>query len=77
MERVSDRDKEYMRRLGLFMAAVKADELADHRALPMNERIERGLQLARQRTPAPHPPRDEKDLGAFFRLAKQRGLYRE
>ena len=39
MERASAYDQDYMRRLGEFMAALHADELAANLTLTVNERL--------------------------------------
>ena len=72
---VSEKDRDYMRRLGKFMDEVKADELAEHRALPVNERLARSEALAK-RARHDKPSRDEKDLAAFYRRARELGLAR-
>jgi hypothetical protein len=73
--RVTEADREYMRRLGAFMAEAKADELADHLARPVNERLARSLALSKR---ARHgdSSRDGEDLAAFYRRARELGLAR-
>ena len=74
-ERASDADMDYMRRLGEFKAQSKRDALAEHRALTVRERIQRGIEFARRRPPLTER-RKEDDLAAFFERARQLGLYK-
>lgn len=73
-EQVSEADRDYMRRLGEFMEAVHADELAKHRSLSVNERLVRSERLSRRggARDADRAPQD--DLAAFFRRARELGL---
>lgn len=75
-ERASQYDLDYMRRLGEFKAWSKREALGSHRALPLDERLEAGLRLARRGAYFRPPRRDDEDLGAFFERAKRLGLYR-
>lgn len=74
MERASAYDLDYMRRLGEFMAAVHADELARHLKLTVNERLVESERLSK-RDPARDAGRAQQDdLAAFFRRARELGL---
>lgn len=77
MERASAYDRDYMRRLGEFMARSKREALARHRAVTINERIEQGVQLTRRGPYFATPRRETEDLAAFFERAKQLGLYQQ
>lgn len=72
--RVSAKDKDYMRRLGVFMAAVHADELAEHRALTVNERLMRSERLSKRSGGRDASRAQQDDLAAFFRRARELGL---
>ncbi len=43
---VSDRDREYMRRIGEQEAAARSERLAEHLALDLGERLGRSFALA-------------------------------
>ncbi len=72
--KVSAADKDYMRRLGEFMAAVHADELAEHRALTVNERLVRSEQLSKRNGGRDAARAQQDDISAFFRRARALGL---
>lgn len=65
-----------MRRLGAFKAAEKAEALAEHLALPVNERLNRGVMLSKRERVDRRVLRDPEDLAAFFERARRLGLYR-
>lgn len=70
----SAKDKDYMRRLGEFMAAVHADELAEHRALTVNERLVRSERLSKRNGGRDAGRAQQDDIAAFFRRARALGL---
>ena len=72
--KVTAADKDYMRRLGEFMAAVHADELAEHRALTVNERLVRSEQLSKRNGGRDAARAQQDDIAAFFRRARALGL---
>lgn len=72
--RVSAADQDYMRRLGEFMAAVHADELAEHRSLSINERLVRSERLAKRSGGRDAHRAQQDDYAAFFRRARELGL---
>lgn len=71
---VSERDRDYMRRLGDFQAQGHADALAAHLALPPSQRLARSIALMRQFI-ASTPARND-DPSAFYDRARRLGLYR-
>lgn len=71
---VSDRDRDYMRRLGEFQAQGHAAALAAHLALPPSERLARSVALMRQFI-ASVPARND-DPTPFYERARRLGHYR-
>lgn len=72
IERVSEADKAYMRRLGEYERQARQDELDYLWSLSLDERVRRSIAMAR---PANSYARKEpKDLGALYRR-RQLGLY--
>lgn len=70
---VTEKDREYMRRLGEFIEEVNAGELSEHLASPVNQRLKKSDALSK-RTRHEAASQDGKDLAAFFRRARKLGL---
>jgi len=75
-QRASEHDQDYMRRLGEFMAAVKADELGEHLSLSVNERLTRSDRLSKRSGGRDAKRAAPEDLAAFFQRARHLGLCR-
>jgi hypothetical protein len=71
---ISDREREYMRRIGAAKAASHADATARHRALPLDERLRRSWELYLRGRATAHI-RDD-DPTPFYERARRLGLYR-
>jgi hypothetical protein len=71
---VTDRERDYLRRIGEIKAALPEDERAARLALPVAERIARSwaLYLAYRES---LPPRDDNPFSLYER-ARALGLYR-
>jgi hypothetical protein len=70
---VSDRERDYMRRIGQIKASLREEEIARHRSLPIHERLAHSwsLYLAyRDRLPSEHD-----DPTPFYERARALGLY--
>ncbi len=74
MERASPYDQDYMRRLGEFMAAAHADELARHLRLTVNERLVESERLSKRDPDHDAHRAQQDDLAAFFRRARELGI---
>ncbi len=72
--RVSAADQDYMRRLGEFMAEVKAEQLREHLSLTVNERLVRSERLAKRNGGRDAARAQQDDHAAFFRRARELGL---
>lgn len=71
--RVSEADMAYMRRIGDYERQARQDELDYLWSLSVDERVRRSISMA---APAGSYARKEpKDLGAFYRRARELGLY--
>lgn len=70
---ISDRERDYMRRIGEVKASLREQESAEHLALPVSERLERScaMYLAYRGS---LPSRDD-DPSAFYARARALGLY--
>ena len=74
--RVSDRDREYMRRLGEAEAEAHAERRAEHLALDLDERLRRSMALMEQFwRRANHEARHDDPI-PFYDRARRLGLYR-
>lgn len=74
---VTERDREYMRRLGLLHHRMERDELAAHAALPPRERLAASLALMLRGSYFPAragQPTD--DPSPLYDRARRLGLYR-
>lgn len=76
--RVTERDRDYMRRLGEWIAEGNAERLRQHLARTPKERLEDSLRLsAEYRTPeAIRRHLEEDDPSPLYERAKRLGLYR-
>ncbi|MEO8603330.1 MAG: hypothetical protein ABI629_12210 [bacterium] len=72
---VSERDREYMRRIGEYKAAAHSEAAARHRALPLGERLRRSWQLSvAGRAGGAPAARADDDAAVFYALARARGM---
>jgi hypothetical protein len=71
---VSDRERDYMRRLGAFKAHGHAEMTAAHLALPIAERLARSIALMRRFWASASDRQD--DPTPLYDRAKRLGLYR-
>ena len=74
--RVSEKDRDYFRRLGKWKADVNAEELAKHLALPSRERILRSEQLNRKTLAWANQSGPEEEPRCLYERARRLGLYR-
>lgn len=72
---VSERDREYMRRIGEAKAASHADAAAAQRALALAERLQRSWSLYLACRSTIRDDRDD-DPRPFYERARALGLYR-
>lgn len=72
---VSDDDREYMRRIGVYKALSHREAQAEHLALPLDERFRRSLRLSQRYRH--RLPRDESqdEPTPFYDRARALGLY--
>jgi hypothetical protein len=73
---VSDRDREYMRRIGAYKAESHRDAQARHLALPIADRLERSWQLYLEGREHAALDRRDDDPSFFYAKARERGLYK-
>lgn len=72
----SDRDREYMRRLGEYKAESHRDAQARHLALTLSERLERSWQLYLEGREHAALDRRDDDPSPFYAKARKLGLYK-
>jgi hypothetical protein len=72
---VSDRDRDYMRRLGEWEAENAAEDLRAHLALSIEERLRRSWEMTVRYRDWVRPEEDD-FAERFFARAKELGLYR-
>jgi hypothetical protein len=74
---VSDRDREFMERIGAYKAASHADTVSSHRASSIAERLRRSwaLYMATRSSKRAADSEDD-DPSPFYARARARGLYR-
>jgi hypothetical protein len=72
---VSERDQDYMSRIGAAKAASHAEALAAHRALALTERLRRSWALYLACRSTIRDDRDD-DPSPFYERARALGLYR-
>lgn len=73
---VSDRERDYMRRVGEIKQGSHDDALARHRALPIAERVRRGSALHRATRASARLEARSDDPSPFYVRARALGLYR-
>ncbi|HMO53634.1 MAG TPA: hypothetical protein PJ994_03950 [Tepidiformaceae bacterium] len=74
MEQASERDREYMRRLGRYVAEANEAAREEWLNLPPEKRIELSERFSRRaRSYAAHN-REPHDLGLIYRRARELGL---
>lgn len=73
---VSQRDREYMARIGALKLESSAEALAEHRAQSIDERLRRSWALYLATSASVDLARRQDDPTAFYRLARELGLYR-
>jgi hypothetical protein len=74
--KVSERDREYMRRLGEFERENEADALREHLALSLIDRLYRSANLSEQWAGYLHDDRETEAPEEFYERARRLGLYR-
>jgi hypothetical protein len=72
--RVSERDREYIRRLGEYKRQAREDMRAWHLALPINERLSRSLAFIRRNRPVVQHGRGVGATELFYERADALGL---
>lgn len=73
---VSEKDREFMRRIGAYKALSRNEEQAEHLTLSIAERLRRSAELSvRYRDRARADP-DEDDASELYERARRLGLYR-
>ena len=73
---VSDRDREYMRRIGEYKEASHREATERHLAASLEERLERSWQLYLAGRDEASLDRRDDDPTAFYDRARALGLYR-
>jgi hypothetical protein len=73
---VSRRDREHMRRIGEAKAASHAEAAQRHRALPLEERLRRSLELWLARGDRARGAGRDDDPSPFYDRARRLGLYK-
>jgi hypothetical protein len=76
VERASERDREYFRRLGKWKAEVNAEALREHLSLPALERIRRSERLHKGSIGWANTKHKEPEPRSILDEAKRLGLYR-
>ena len=72
--RVTDKDKAFFGRIASIKEASHAEAAGEHRALPLDERLERSYRLYVANRDAAHERSD--DPTPFYERARALGLYR-
>jgi len=73
---VSERDRDFMRKLGQYKRVSHEDAAALHRALPLEERLRRSWELYLAGRESARLSAREDDPSPFYERARRRGLYR-
>jgi hypothetical protein len=73
---VSDREREYMRRVGELKQGSHDDALARHRALPIAERVRKSWALYLATRASARLEARSDDPSPFYARARALGLYR-
>lgn len=74
--KVSEHDREYMRRLGQYVAEANEAARQEWLALPGAERLARSFALSRRGRDYAHPNRDKGDPSLIYTRARALGLIR-
>jgi hypothetical protein len=75
--RVTERDRDYMRRLGDLKAASHREALRDHLALSLEERLQRSWEFLEQLPAMAWHVEPADGALELYRTASQLGLYRD
>jgi hypothetical protein len=73
---ISQSEREFMQRLGEYKRASHAEAAAQHRALPLAERLRRSWALYVASRAEANATSEGDDPAGFCQLAHSRGLYR-
>ena len=73
--RVTDADREYMRRIGEYERQAQREQLEYLWSLPIEERVRRSFE--RTQAGQPYPRKEPKVLTALYNRARRLGLYRD
>lgn len=76
MPPVSDRDREYMRRIGAYKEASHLEASEQHLALSIGERLARSWALYLAFRSSASTDRRDDDPSQFYERARRLGLYR-
>ena len=71
--KASQRDKDYMRRLGEFEREGRMEWLRALQSLTLDERLRRSFE--RTRLGRPYPRREPEDLSAIYARARRLGIH--
>ncbi len=71
---VSEREREFMQRLGAYKAASHAEARAHHSALPLGERLRRSWSLYLAGRESAQLGQREDDPSPFYARARARGM---
>jgi hypothetical protein len=72
---VSDKDREYMRRIGAYKELSHREAQAEHLALSLDERFRRSWRLYERYRGRVRRDDPQDDPTAFYRRARELGLY--
>lgn len=72
---VSDKDREYMRRIGAYKELSHREAQAEHLALSLDERFRRSWRLYERYRDRVRRDDPQDDPTAFYRRARELGLY--
>jgi hypothetical protein len=73
---VSEKDREYMRRIGAYKTLSRNEEQVEHLALSIGERLRRSAELSVRYRDRARPAADEDDASELYDRARRLGLYR-
>ena len=72
---VSEHDKEHMRKLGEWKRQLREQDLREHLALSIDERLLRSFR--RTEASGPYPRKEPEDFMQFYEWAKRMGKHRD
>ena len=72
---VSDKDREYMRRIGAYKELSHREAQAEHLALPLYDRFQRSWRLYERYRHRGRRDDPQDDPAAFYQRARELGLY--